>query len=125
MREFGQPMKKTIDAIPRNSLDALKRHRWPGNIRELRNVIERAMIVSQGEVLHVEVPPPTKASPARPAEILNLDEVQRQHILTVLESTGWRISGPHGAADLLGVKPTTLEYRINKLGISRPGEKPK
>jgi PAS domain S-box-containing protein len=124
VREFSQSMNKTIESIPRSSFDALERHHWPGNIRELRNVIERAMIVSQGDVLHAELPQHAKASPAKPAETMNLDEVQRRHILSVLESTGWRISGPRGAAALLGIKPTTLEYRINKLGISRPGERP-
>jgi transcriptional regulator with GAF, ATPase, and Fis domain len=125
VREFSQTMKKAIDSIPRNTLEALNRHHWPGNIRELRNVIERAMIVSQGDLLHVEVPLQAKASSVKPTENLKLDEVQRRHILAVLESTGWRISGPRGAAALLGIKPTTLEYRISKLGISRPGEKPK
>jgi PAS domain S-box-containing protein len=125
VREFGQTMKKSIKSIPRATLDALQRYHWQGNIRELRNVIERAMIVSQGDVLHAEVPQKTKAASTKPPETLNLDEVQRRHILAVLESTGWRISGPRGAAALLGIKPTTLEYRINKLGISRPGEKPK
>jgi PAS domain S-box-containing protein len=125
VREFGQTMKKSIKSIPRSTLDALQRYHWPGNIRELRNVIERAMIVSQGDVLHAEVPQKAKAASTKPSETLNLDDVQRRHILAVLESTGWRISGPRGAAALLGIKPTTLEYRINKLGISRPGEKPK
>jgi transcriptional regulator of acetoin/glycerol metabolism len=106
-------------------LDALRAYHWPGNIRELRNVIERAMIVTQGDVLHADVPHHTNGSPAKPSTLITLDEVQRQHILTVLESTGWRISGPRGAAAVLGVKPTTLEYRINKLGISRPGDAPK
>jgi DNA-binding NtrC family response regulator len=118
-------MKKSIKSIPRSTLDALQRYHWPGNIRELRNVIERAMIVSQGDVLHAEIPQKARSASTKPSETLNLDEVQRRHILAVLESTGWRISGPRGAAALLGIKPTTLEYRINKLGISRPGEKPK
>jgi PAS domain S-box-containing protein len=124
VREFSQSMNKSIQSIPRTSFDALQRYHWPGNIRELRNVIERAMIVSQGDVLHTELPQHAKTSPAKLAETMNLDEVQRRHIISVLESTGWRISGPRGAAALLGIKPTTLEYRITKLGISRPGERP-
>ncbi len=125
VQEFGRTMKKTIDSIPRSTLDALRAYHWPGNIRELRNVIERAMIVTQGDVLHAHVPHHTNGDSAQAAPALTLDEVQRQHILTVLESTGWRISGPRGAAALLGVKPTTLEYRINKLGIARPCDVPK
>jgi transcriptional regulator with GAF, ATPase, and Fis domain len=121
VEEFGRTMKKPIEAISRSTLDSLQQYPWPGNIRELRNVIERAMIVSQGDVLHAEVPQPGKTSSATPPESLTLDAVQRQHILAVLESTGWRISGPRGAAALLGVKPTTLEFRISKLGLSRPG----
>jgi formate hydrogenlyase transcriptional activator len=125
VQEFGRTMKKTIDSIPRSTLDALRAYHWPGNIRELRNVIERAMIVTKGDVLHADVPRHTNgSSPHSPPE-QTLDEVQRRHILSVLESTGWRISGPRGAAAVLGVKPTTLEYRINKLGITRPGDAPK
>jgi PAS domain S-box-containing protein len=122
VHEFGRSMKKSIESIPRSTLEALQQYHWPGNIRELRNVIERAMILSKGDVLHAEVPHQTKTSTpaAAPSAIQTLDDVQRQHIQAVLERTGWRISGPRGAAALLGVKPTTLEYRISKLGISRP-----
>jgi PAS domain S-box-containing protein len=121
VQEFSQTMKRTIESIPRSTLAALQSHHWPGNIRELRNLIERAMIVSQGGVLRVDVPVPTKKSSAQSPAALTLDEVQRQHILAVLDDTGWRISGPRGAAAVLGIKPTTLEYRISRLGISRPG----
>jgi PAS domain S-box-containing protein len=121
VQEFGQTMKRTIHSIPRSNLDALQLHHWPGNIRELRNLIERAMIVSEGGVLRVDVPVQSKTPFAQSPAALTLDSVQRQHILAVLEDTGWRISGPRGAAAVLGIKPTTLEYRISKLGISRPG----
>ena len=125
VQEFGHSMKKAIESIPRSTLDALRQYYWPGNVRELRNVIERAMIVSKGDVLHAEVPHPTKASAGEPLAAITLEEVHRRHILAVLESTGWRISGSRGAAAVLGIKPTTLEYRIGKLGISRPGDTPK
>jgi PAS domain S-box-containing protein len=121
VQEFGQSMKKTIESIPRSTFESLQRHHWPGNIRELRNAVERAMIVAHGDVLHVDVPNQTLAPSAKTSQSMTLDEVQRRHILAVLESTGWRISGPHGAAAILGVKPTTLEYRISKHGLSRPG----
>jgi PAS domain S-box-containing protein len=125
VQEFGRTMKKSIESIPRATLDALQQYHWPGNIRELRNVIERAMIVAKGDLLHVEVPHQVKTSTSAPSATATLEDVQRRHILAVLESTGWRISGTRGAAALLGVKPTTLEYRIAKLGISRPGDLPK
>jgi PAS domain S-box-containing protein len=125
VQEFGRSMKKSIESIPRSTLDALQQYHWPGNIRELRNVIERAMILSKGDVLHAEVPRQVTSSSASPSPAQTLDDVQRQHILAVLERTGWRISGPRGAAALLGVKPTTLEYRISKLGITRPSDAPK
>jgi PAS domain S-box-containing protein len=125
VQEFGRTMKKSIDSIPRSTLDALQQHHWPGNIRELRNVIERAMIITHGGVLHAEVPHQTGSATTAPSSTLTLDEVQRRHILAVLENTGWRISGSRGAASMLGIKPTTLEYRLAKLGISRPGDVPK
>jgi PAS domain S-box-containing protein len=121
VQELSRTMKKRIESIPRSTLEALGAHHWPGNVRELRNVIERAMIVHHGDELHADVPHPPRPREAAPPAGMLLDEVQRRHILAALESTGWRISGPRGAAALLGLKPTTLEYRIQKLGITRPG----
>lgn len=121
VQEFSRTMKKVIDAVPQSALDALLQHNWPGNIRELRNVIERAMIVSQGDILAVEAPRAGHAEdPALPSDA-TLDDVERNHIRAILAKTGWRISGPRGAAAALGVKPTTLEYRMHRLGIVRPG----
>jgi formate hydrogenlyase transcriptional activator len=128
VREFGRTMGRKIDSIPRETMEMLKRYNWPGNIRELRNVIERAMIVTQGPLLQVELPSVFGAasftqsiSPdARPpVSGMTLDESQRCQILTVLERTGWRVSGKNGAAAILGLKPTTLESRMAKLGIKR------
>jgi PAS domain S-box-containing protein len=131
LNEFGRTMGKTIDSIPHATMEALRRHSWPGNIRELRNVIERAVILAQGSVLHVELPSRSNATaiaPAlsreveeeeTPAAELTLDEMQRRHILAVLQKTGWRVSGKNGAAAILGLKPTTLESKMAKLGIKR------
>jgi PAS domain S-box-containing protein len=128
VREFGRTMGRKIDSIPRETMEMLKRYSWPGNIRELRNVIERAMIVTQGPVLQVELPSVFGAASftqstlpdARPAVSgMTLAESQRCQILTVLERTGWRVSGKNGAAAILGLKPTTLESRMAKLGIKR------
>jgi transcriptional regulator with GAF, ATPase, and Fis domain len=111
-------MGKNIQSVPKRSLEALQRYPWPGNARELRNVIEHAMIVSPEKNLAVN--PPTPAAAKRSAKIQSLQEVERQHILRVLQETGWRVAGKKGAAKVLGLKPTTLEARMKKLGINRP-----
>jgi formate hydrogenlyase transcriptional activator len=118
IRQFEKRMGKHIRSIPKRSLEALQRYSWPGNARELRNVIEHAMIVSPGTTL--EVRPPSHVVAERSDEARNLQEVERRHILHVLKETGWRVAGKAGAADLLGLKPTTLEARMKKLGIHRP-----
>jgi transcriptional regulator with GAF, ATPase, and Fis domain len=117
VRDFGERMGKQIETIPRQSMEALQRYAWPGNVRELRNVIERAMIITKGSTLRILLPqiPDAGIGPDR-----TLAAVERQHILEVLEETGWRIRGNHGAADTLGLKPTTLEARMLRLGIQRP-----
>ncbi|HEY7476254.1 MAG TPA: sigma 54-interacting transcriptional regulator, partial [Vicinamibacterales bacterium] len=115
--EFAKAFGKRIEAIPRENMAALQRYSWPGNIRELRNVVERAMIVSNGSRLTIAVPSPTVASTRRSDNLL---EVEKAHIRGILEMTGWRIRGAGGAAERLGLKPTTLETRMAKLGLSRP-----
>jgi transcriptional regulator with GAF, ATPase, and Fis domain len=121
VKEFARSMDKTIESIAQPSLEALEQYDWPGNVRELRNVIERAVIVSTGPVLRVDLPHRAALPSAAtgPAESLTLDEVERRHILSVLESTRWRVSGKCGAAQILGLKSTTLESRMMKLGIHR------
>jgi transcriptional regulator with GAF, ATPase, and Fis domain len=111
-------MGKHIQSVPKRSLEALQRYSWPGNARELRNVIEHAMIVSRGSTLQVR--PPTPVVAERSGETRNLQELERRHIMHVLEETGWRVAGKGGAAEILGLKPTTLEARMKKLGIHRP-----
>jgi DNA-binding NtrC family response regulator len=120
VKEFQRSMGKPIAAIPRPAMEALEQHEWPGNVRELRNVIERAMILSHGPTLRIELPSTPKAPTTEElAEDLSLQEVERRHILAVLRKTRWRVSGQRGAAKLLGLKPTTLESRMSKLGIMR------
>jgi transcriptional regulator with GAF, ATPase, and Fis domain len=115
--EFSKAFGKRIDAIAREDMAVLQAYSWPGNIRELRNVVERAMIVSTSTTLSLPLP-----SVSRPAakRSLKLYDVEKEHILSVLDSAGWRIRGAAGAAHLLGLKPTTLEARMAKLGIVRP-----
>jgi formate hydrogenlyase transcriptional activator len=117
--ELSVSMGRPFDAIERASLQALQHYHWPGNIRELRNVIERAMIGCDGSVLHIEAPVFSSRGPG--AKPKSLKALERDHVLAVLEQTGWRIRGPRGAAVILGLPPTTLENRMKRLGISRPG----
>ena len=117
-------MARSVDHIPKAVLDALQRYPWPGNIRELRNTIEHAMIVSTGRELRIELPPTGLDAPASKANgavplATTLAEVERQHILAALDATHWRVSGAGGAAELLGIRPTTLESRMSKLAIRR------
>jgi transcriptional regulator with GAF, ATPase, and Fis domain len=116
VQEFSRRMGKTIDTIPRATMQALQSYPWLGNVRELRNIIERAMILSTGATLRVEVP---AGGGATTPTHQSLAEVERRHIEEVLEQTGWRIRGKGGAAERLDLKPTTLEARMQKLGLQR------
>src|SRR5579859_4879577 len=119
---FAFNMGKQIDTISSDSMNALVRYPWPGNIRELQNVIERAVILSKGPVLKVALSD-LKARPTEPGQLnwaSTLEEVERRHILAVLEQTNWVFAGPNGAAARLGLKRPTLQFRMQKLGISRP-----
>jgi len=118
VEEFTRTMGKRIDDIDARSLDALADYAWPGNIRELRNVVERAMIMATGPTLSIDLP---QAATGGPTSSLT---VGRAQIEQVLHDTGWRVRGPHGAAARLGLRPTTLESRMKKLGLTRPGTSP-
>ncbi|MCU0581319.1 MAG: sigma 54-interacting transcriptional regulator [Syntrophales bacterium] len=117
VREFEKNMGKHITAISKKTMEVLQSYGWPGNVRELRNVIERAMILSQHGTLLVELPDknPGKGSPVS----TSLADIERQHISDVLAKTGGRIRGKHGAAEILGLKPSTLDSKMKKLGIRR------
>jgi len=116
VKEFSNSMGKAIDAIADESMAALLAYSWPGNVRELRNVIERAMILTRSPTLHIKLGHPT-LRPQTANTTGTLEEAEREHILRALERCSWRIRGPNAAAELLGVKPTTLESRIKKLGL--------
>ena len=118
--ELSTAMGRRFDAVARSSILALQHYHWPGNIRELRNVIERAMITADGPLLHIGAP--ELASPVRGSSARTLRSLEREHILETLQQTGWRIRGPRGAAVILGLPPTTLENRMARLGIRRPGK---
>ena len=142
VQKFSRRQNKTVEYVPAPVMEAMVNYSWPGNVRELENLIERAVLLSPGKELRVplaefkegtlsssfvagpmDVPTsvpltsPTAASSASPR---TLDDAQRQHIVQVLRQTQWRISGPRGAAAILGIKRTTLQARMRKLGIKRP-----
>ena len=116
VKQFEKSLGKHIDSIPRKNMENLINYTWPGNIRELRNIIEHAMILSSSKILALDLP--IGATQALPGSY-NLQDMERNHILEVLEKTGWRISGKSGAAEILGMKRTTLQSKIKMLGITR------
>jgi formate hydrogenlyase transcriptional activator len=117
VKEFGNSMGKPIDEISDESMTALAEYHWPGNIRELRNVIERAMILEHGRTLNIKLGHATLRPSTVKATAGSLDEAERAIILQAVEQCNWRIRGTNGAAALLDIKPTTLESRIKKLGL--------
>jgi formate hydrogenlyase transcriptional activator len=134
VQNFSRRLNKTVEYVPAEAMDALANYAWPGNIRELENLIERAVLLSPGKELRVPLSE-LKAdanssanvsadlslfSPSPSAPMATLEEAERQHILRALRRTEWRIAGPKGAAAILGMKRTTLQARMRKLGIRRP-----
>jgi formate hydrogenlyase transcriptional activator len=121
VREFSGKMGKRIRNIPKRTMEELQRYQWPGNIRELRNVIERGVIVSSGDTLRLTLP--QGINDACSKAITTLAEAEQEHILGILKNTGWRIKGPHGAAAALGIKPSNLYAKMKRLGIPTRREK--
>jgi formate hydrogenlyase transcriptional activator len=121
VREAARRMSKTIDNIPSETMTALTEYQWPGNIRELENVIERAVILSPGSVLRVPLRDlQSRITPGQIENVRTLADVEREHIRATLKETRWRLSGPGGAAMRLGLNRSTLYFRMKKLGIVRP-----
>ena len=117
---FGCRMGKQIEHIPPETMSALCSYPWPGNIRELQNVIERSVILTSGNVLHAPLAGLKRAAEAESPGAVTLQDAERDHILKTLEHTRWVVAGPNGAAARLGIKRSTLYFRMHKLGISRP-----
>ncbi len=131
VQQFGRRMNKSIDTIPSETMTTLVRYHWPGNIRELQNVIERAVILSSGPVLKVPTDELHLRADAAPVDHVNghvngrvdgnlratLDDAARQEIVAALEKANWKVAGPDGAAALLGMRRSTLQSRMQKLGI--------
>jgi formate hydrogenlyase transcriptional activator len=123
---FARAMGRRIESVPSEVMDALVQYPWPGNIRELQNVIERAVILSHGAMLQIplsDLPsdptPSTAERPASSAEPVTLSDAEREHILRALHDTGWVLGGPKGAAARLGMKRSTLQWKMKKFGITR------
>jgi formate hydrogenlyase transcriptional activator len=116
--EFSKSFGKPIESVAKESMRQLQLYSWPGNVRELRNVIERAVILADGPRLTVSIPQPVAGRQLQSS--LTLRNLEIEHIRTALETTKWRIRGPLGAAERLGLKPTTLETRMARLGLIRP-----
>jgi formate hydrogenlyase transcriptional activator len=120
VQRHAQRMRKQIDSIPPEAIEALRRWHWPGNVRELENLMERAVILSRGPVLRVPLAELTPSAGAESAPSpTTLEAAEREHILRVLRETKGVIAGPNGAAARLGLKRTTLNFKMRKLGITR------
>jgi formate hydrogenlyase transcriptional activator len=126
IRMYARRMNRRIDEIPSEAMDALSRYRWPGNVRELQNFIERAVILSPHTVLRAPISElePFSAYKTSNVPITGLDELERDHILRVLEASNWVVGGRNGAAERLGMKRTSLVYKMQKFRINRPASGP-
>ena len=118
--EYSSRMNRTIETIPPETMDVLTHYHWPGNIRELQNFMERAVILSPGRTLRAPLFDLRWFSEPDPNIPVTLEEADRDHILKALKETNWRIGGSQGAAARLGLKRTTLIHKMRKLGLSRP-----
>jgi transcriptional regulator with GAF, ATPase, and Fis domain len=125
---FQRKMGKSLKRVDEKSMDQLQRYAWPGNIRELQNVLERACVLATGPVVSIGEtlragPPmtPANGSPVVATPLLTLEDSERAHIRRALAAAGGRVHGPLGAAELLGINPSTLRSRMQKLGISTKG----
>ena len=116
---YAHRMGKQIERIPPETMSALTSYQWPGNIRELQNFIERSVILTSGNVLHPPLASLKSAAEAESFGAITLEDAERDHIRKTLEQTRWVVAGPNGAAARLGIKRSTLYFRMQKLGISR------
>jgi formate hydrogenlyase transcriptional activator len=135
LSRFSRKFQKRIEAVSRETMDVLVNHAWPGNVRELQNVIERAVILSQGPVLvlgpdflpvvdsGIRRRPHRESRSAEPGDLPTLEDVEKQHIMTALAKTRGVIEGPKGAAKILAMHPNTLRSRMKKMGIQASSQK--
>ena len=121
IKEFIQTMGRPVNSVSNDSMIALLTYSWPGNVRELRNVIERAMIKGRSTVLQID---PLEDTTSLSGQDQSMQSFERNHIIKVLKSTGWRVRGSGASAEILSMNPSTLESKMKKLGIVRPGTTP-
>ena len=121
---YARRMNKEIERISPETMSALVSYQWPGNIRELQNFIERSVILSSGNVLCPPLASLTSAAAPESLGAITLEDAEREHIRKTLEETRWVVAGPNGAAARLGIKRSTLYFRMQKLGISRTNKNP-
>ncbi len=119
VQEFATRMRKNIDAIPIDVMQTLVNYSWPGNIRELRNIIERSVILTSGRRLTIPKDDLHESRSVAPHPVVTMDDAERRHILDALDASNWVVGGPSGAAAMLGMKRSTLQSRMQKLGILR------
>lgn len=118
VQKYSQRMNRNIQTIPPSTMTALEDYAWPGNVPELQNFIERAVILSSGTLLRVPLDELRKSTvQTSPSQLSSLESMEREHVLRALKESTWVTGGPKGAAAKLGMKRTTLAYRIRKLGI--------
>ena len=121
---YARRMSKQIDQISQETMSELASYAWPGNIRELQNFIERSVILTSGTVLQAPLASLKSAAEVQSVGAITLEDAERDHIRKILEQTRWVVAGPNGAAARLGIKRSTLYFRMQKLGISRPNREP-
>jgi len=121
---YARRMGKQIESIPAEIMSALISYQWPGNIRELQNFIERSVILTSGNALQPPLASLETAAEVESLGAITLEDAEREHIRKTLEQTRWVVSGPNGAAARLGIKRSTLYFRMQKLGISRSNKNP-
>src|SRR4030095_13602321 len=121
LSKFGKKLGKEVRGVSQQAMQNLVNYSWTGNVRELQNVVERAVVLANGPIIQMSEAMPRSESPASESAVYTLEQIERNHILRVLNETKWVIHGSKGAAEVLDINPSTLRSRMEKLGIKRPG----
>jgi DNA-binding NtrC family response regulator len=128
--KFATRIGRRIDSVGQQTMARLRAYHWPGNVRELENILERAVILSSGSTMEIDekvfagAPRAGVTDSTDPIPLLDLEAVERNHILNILKQTNWIIEGPQGAATILKVHPNTLRSRLKKMGMTRESHEP-
>jgi len=119
--KFAKKLGKKVRGVSQTAMESLTNYNWPGNIRELQNVIERAVVLATGPIVKVDDSMVRSDGTAQEPAVDTLENMERNHIVRALNETRWVIHGKRGASEILGINPSTLRSRMEKLGIKRPG----